>query len=951
MARRAKVADVQVAADAGQPVPAPALTPMMAQYTEIKAANPDCLLFYRMGDFYELFFDDAVAASEALGITLTKRGKHLGEDIPMCGVPVHTADDYLQRLIKRGFRVAVCEQTEDPAEAKKRGHKAVVRRDVIRLVTPGTLTEDTLLDAKSHNFLTALFRAREARETKLGGAASGALYAQASLDISTGELWIGEATGGDLLGELVRLSPREIVVADALLADPGIKQAADIAGAVLTPVPGPHFDPLAGERDLKARLGVAELGGFGGFSKAELAAVAALLKYVDLTQLGKRPVLRPPRKTGPKTIMAIDAASRASLELVRTSAGEREGSLLQAIDRTITPPGARELASRLSSPLRDPAAISARLDAVGYLLGEGELRGAIRKVLRNTPDIARAVARLAFGRGGPRDLINVRNALKGAAECATLLARGAGVLGLPQELDAIRQRLDVGDLDLHGTLARALAEEPPTDKRDGNFVRPGYRADLDEARTLRDESRQVLARLQLEYQELTGNKALKVKHNNILGYFIEVTALQSRPMLQPPLSETFSHRQTMSNAVRFSTAKLVETESGILAAGERALAIELAVFEELIAALGSARERLTALASALAEIDHCAGLAELAEEQGYVRPVLDESRAFEVHGGRHPVVEQALKRTRGGPFIDNDCVLGRAEPSPAGFEDTGDARIWLVTGPNMAGKSTFLRQNALIAVLAQMGSFVPARSAHIGIVDRLFSRVGAADDLARGRSTFMVEMVETAGILNQASDSSLVILDEIGRGTATFDGLSIAWATVEHLHDRIKCRALFATHYHELTVLADRLAGVANVTIEVKEWHDEIVFLHKVIPGAADRSYGIQVARLAGLPRVVTARAAEVLSALEAGSAGKKQEAERLLDDLPLFSATRGGARSEPAATASAAPTALVPPAPPAPPEPSPLEAALEALDPDALTPRQALEELYRLKALGRGES
>jgi DNA mismatch repair protein MutS len=918
--------------------PGPIATPAMAQYIEIKAANADCMLFYRMGDFYELFFEDAVQASQALGIALTKRGKHYGEDIPMAGVPVHAADQYLQRLIRSGFRVAVCEQMEDPAEAKRlRGYKAVVRRDVVRLVTPGTLTEDSLLDAKTANYLTALYKGRQP-------ATGPAPLALASLDISTGDFLVGEVSEADLLGEVVRLGPSEIVVADGLMADVEIKKAAELAGAVLTPMPAPHFDSMAGERELKAKLGVAELGGFGGFSRPELSAVAGLLKYVDLTQLGKRPVLRAPRKTSARSILMIDAATRTSLELVRSTSGERHGSLLWAIDRTVTAPGARELANRLSSPLRDAKTIAARLDVTGFLLEEGELRVALRKTLRATPDMARAMARLAFQRGGPKDLAIVRDALQGATHCVELLQRGAGILGLPDELKAVQARLDLGDLDLFATLARALVEDPPLLKRDGGFVRLGFDADLDRNRELRDASRQVLARLQLKYQEETGNKALKVKHNNILGYFVEVTQNQSKPLLSEPLSALFNHRQTMANAVRFSTAELGETESEINTAAEKAVEIESRIFGELAAAIATAEARLGDLATALAEVDHYCGLAELAEEQGYVRPILDDGTAFEIRGGRHPVVEQALKKARGGAFIENDCVLGRAEPHTPGFATGEDARIWLVTGPNMAGKSTFLRQNALIAVMAQMGAYVPARSAHIGIIDRLFSRVGASDDLARGRSTFMVEMVETAGILNQATDRSLVILDEIGRGTATFDGLSIAWAVVEHLDATSRCRALFATHYHELTALAEKLPSVANATIEIKEWQDSIIFLHKVIPGSADRSYGIQVAKLAGLPPSVIARAGEVLAVLEAS--GQKPSPEKLLDDLPLFSAARRTetVKERPAAAKSRAPASVTPPAPP--PSPSPVETALKEVNPDELTPRQALDELYRLKGM-----
>lgn len=900
-------------------------TPSMAQFLEIKAANPDSLLWYRMGDFYELFFEDAVLASEALGIVLTKRGKHLGNDIPMCGVPIHRADEYLQRLIRKGFRVAVCEQLEDPAEARKRGSKAVVRRDVVRLVTPGTLTEETLLEAGRRNYLTAVFCQPTSSPVELIG--STRIIALASLDISTGEFEIGETTGADLPGELVRLSPSEVVASDSLLSDAGVRQWIDIAGAAATPVPSAYFDSVSGERGLLARLNVAALDAFGQFSRTELAAAGALLKYVDLTQIGRQPVLRPPRRSGGDSALLIDAASRASLELVRSTSGERNGSLLAAIDRTVTGPGARELAARLSTPLRDVATIHARLDAVGYLVDEVALRDSLRADLKGAPDIARSLSRLAFGRGSPRDLGAVRDAMARAEAAAVRLMSQSGSLGLPRELQSIAERLALATGELQSLIAAAIVDDPPPLKRDGGFVRPGFSTSLDEATALRDRSREVMAGLETRYVEETGVRSLKVRHNNILGFFIEVTQANARPLLEPPLADTFRHRQTMANAVRFTTAELVEIEGRIASAAERALSIEQEIFADLAQRVVTAEAQLNAIAGALADLDVAAALADLAHMQGYVRPEIDGSEAFEVRGGRHPVVEQALERARSGPFIENDCVLGRAETMVLdGFDETSEARIWIVTGPNMAGKSTFLRQNALIVVLAQMGCYVPARSAHIGVVDRLFSRVGASDDIARGRSTFMVEMVETAGILNQATNRSLVILDEIGRGTATFDGLSIAWATVEYLSEVCRCRALFATHYHELTALEGRLDGVANVTVDVKEWRDEIVFLHKVRPGAADRSYGIQVAKLAGLPAHVISRAGEVLRLLETSEHHAGGVAA--LDDLPLFAAARP---RNPVADAR---------------EPSQVELALSAINPDELTPKAALEAIYKLKGL-----
>jgi DNA mismatch repair protein MutS len=890
----------------------------MAQFLEIKAANPDCLLFYRMGDFYELFFEDAVVAAEALGIVLTKRGKHLGEDIPMCGVPIHRADEYLQRLIAGGFRVAVCEQLEDPTEARKRGSKAVVRRDVVRLVTPGTLTEDNLLDARARNYLTAVFKSTRS---------AGGTFALASLDISTGEFEVGEAGDQDFPGEIVRLSPSEVIAVDTLVTDPTVRKWLDIARCAATPVPSAHFDSMAGERLLKSHLGVTELGAFGAFSRAELAAIGGLLKYVELTQIGKKPCLRAPRRSGSSANLVIDAPTRASLELLRSISGDRKSSLLGTIDRTVTGPGARELAARLSSPLRDAGAIGARLDSVGFLRHRDALRDDVRRTLRHAPDLARALSRLALQRGSPRDLAAVRDSLMAARSCAQFLSLEAQGIGLPGTLADIATRLEGCDPSLQHLLERALVDDPPQLWREGGFVRQDYSQELDETRALREDSRQVMASLESKYQRETGIKTLRVRHNNVLGYFIEVSASAAKPMLCEPLAGTFRHRQTMAGAVRFATEELAATENRILSAAERVLSIEQAVFVKLGAAITAEERGLGSLAAAMAELDCEAALAEVAAECGYSRPIVDDSTTFEVRGGRHPVVEQALKAANGGPFIENDCVLVRARPStPAGFDETNEARLWLVTGPNMAGKSTFLRQNGLIAVLAQTGSFVPARSAHIGIIDRLFSRVGAADDLARGRSTFMVEMVETAGILNQATDRSLVILDEVGRGTATYDGLSIAWAVVEFLHDVSACRALFATHYHEITALGGRLPHVTNVAMEVREWRDEIVFLHKVKGGAADRSYGIQVAKLAGLPKSVTRRAAEVLATLE-GNDRKANRGSSALAELPLFAARPESPGSSEAAR-------------------SPVETALAGINPDELTPKAALDALYKLKAL-----
>jgi DNA mismatch repair protein MutS len=927
-------------------------TPMMEQYFEIRAANPDCLLFYRMGDFYELFFEDAVIAARALGITLTKRGRHLGEEIPMCGVPVHAADDYLQKLIGQGFRVAVCEQTEDPAEARRRGSKSLVRRSVVRLVTPGTITEERLLDSTRNNYLAAIAPIAESHGARR--------HALAWIDISTGEFRMEECAEQALHAAIARIEPREILIPDKLMEDSDTRRMATTAGAAVTPLPPAFFDAGQAENRLAQVFGVKTMEAFGSFSRAELAAGAALVAYIDKTQIAKRPPIEPPRRIGARETMHIDPATRANLELFRSTSGARAGTLIGAIDRTRTAAGSRLLAERIASPLADKTRIDERLDCVEFFLHRTPLRKRIRDALDSTPDMLRALARLGLDRGGPRDLDTIRAGLEAASAIAKELQ---GDRACPAALSMERVPDEVADL-----LRAALADDLPLLKRDGGFVRRGYRSELDEALALRDESRKVIAGLQSRYAAETGLRALKIKHNNVLGYFVEISAGQAPVLKASDDDERFIHRQTLASAMRFTTTELGELEQRIVGAADRALSIELSVFEELSERIQAAAAPIRSAARKLAEIDVASALSELAASETYVRPKVDAGLAFHIEGGRHPVVEQALK-AEGKSFVPNDCDLGvegepppsplagesgsqsdpgegveansdapphppvgqvRPAPSPAGGEGSpappaapDDAgRIWLLTGPNMAGKSTFLRQNALIAILAQSGSFVPARAAHIGIVDSLFSRVGAADDLARGRSTFMVEMVETAAILNQAGARSLVILDEIGRGTATFDGLSIAWAAVEHLHERNQARALFATHYHELTALAAKLPRLANATMKVKEWKGDVVFLHEVAPGAADRSYGIQVAKLAGLPPSVISRAKQVLTMLEKG---ERSRPPAFVDDLPLFS-------SKPAAA----------------PEQHPVLSALQKINPDETSPMMALDLLYALKKLER---
>ena len=897
---------------------------MMAQYQAIKASYPDALLFYRMGDFYELFFDDAVKAAGALDIALTKRGKYLGEDIPMCGVPVHSHEAYLSRLIRLGFKVAVGEQMEDPAEAKKRGGKAVVKRDVVRLITPGTLTEDALLDARSHNYLAAL--ALVQGEPGL-----------AWLDVSTGTFQVQPVAVAGLGAALARLAPGELLVSDRAFADAEVAAALAPWKARLTPLPGPRFDSENARRRLEKLYGVGTLAGFGAFTRAEIAAAGTLVDYVELTQKGKLPRLSPPQRLSAGAVMEIDAATRRNLEFTQTLTGTRRGSLLSAIDLTITGAGARALHERLSAPLTAPTAIAARLDAVQFFVERTAVREAVRELLAACPDVERALSRISLGRGGPRDLAAMRDGLALTGQLRGAIT-DAPLYPLPEAV-----RTDVAALGHHAALidrlARALSPDLPLLARDGGFIANGYDARLDELKALRDDSRKLIAGLQATYAEAADISTLKIRHNNVLGYYIEVPAKHGERLIDedrasmaggaaPTKRLRFVHRQTLANAMRFTTVELADLDDRIRSAADKTIALELALFADLVTEVNARAREIAEAASAMAALDVASALAQLAVDHRYVRPQVDDSPAFAVTGGRHPVVEAALKADGAQAFVANDCTLIDGESGPG--------RLWLITGPNMAGKSTFLRQNALIAVLAQMGSFVPAQAAHIGIIDRLFSRVGAADDLARGRSTFMVEMVETAAILHQATARSFVILDEIGRGTATFDGLSIAWATLEHLHDINRCRALFATHYHELTALTARLPALSPHSMRVKEWQGDVIFLHEVVQGAADRSYGIHVARLAGLPPAVVARAETVLATLERGEqAGHaSQVLHELAEDLPLFAAAK---------PASASGTSSAPGLTPA--EAAAL-GALRQLAPDSLSAKAALDELYRLKGL-----
>lgn len=881
-----------IAEDAAQPV----LTPMMQQYHKLKEAHSDCLLFYRMGDFYELFFDDAVIASKILDIALTKRGKTAETDIPMCGVPVHAYESYMAKLIRKGHRVAICEQTETPEQAKQRGAK-LVNRDVIRIVTPGTVTEEHLLSARDSNYLASI-------------ACDKGQWSLAWADLSTGYVGVQNvASQTDLVNLCTQINPREIIATPDILN--ALEQSASLPDSVLTNQPAQRFNAGSGEKRLQQLYSVKSTEAFGTFDALDYAALGGLIDYIALTQKTDGLQLSVPQKLQPQGVLLIDSATRRNLEFNVTLSGDKDGSLFDTVDRTQTNAGARLLQQHFAMPLTDKTALTQRQDAIAYFMAQTPLHKNIRNLLPRLPDLERALSRILWGRGGPRDLAVLRDGLALGKEIA---AQFNGQL--PHILETACQQINSNPhtIDaLIATLTQALNDELPYLARDGGFIKEGYHTELDQYRVLQNDTRQIMAALQQRYCTISRIPTLKIKHNNVLGYFIEVSptnsdqAMQVRDPANDDGGKLFIHRQTLASATRFTTLELQGLEEKITGASVRAMQIELQLFADLVTQIEQIATPIRHCAQALAAIDVASAWATMAQDGNYTRPTLTDGIEFTVTAGRHPVVEQALRQKQQQNFVANDCRL----------ED--NEALWLITGPNMAGKSTFLRQNALIVFLAQIGAYVPASSATIGLVDKLFSRVGAADDLAQGKSTFMVEMVETASILHQATPKSLVILDEIGRGTATYDGLAIAWATLEHLHNANQCRGLFATHYHELTHLENELPRTSCYTLEVKDWTDkgktEIIFLHHIIKGRAAGSYGIHVAELAGMPRSVTHRAQQILGSLE------KQDAH-----LPAASLSV----SEPAATFSAAEQAAL--------------AAISAAQPDQMSAKDALDWVYALK-------
>jgi DNA mismatch repair protein MutS len=866
-------------------------TPMMQQYMNIKDTYKDCILFYRMGDFYEMFFDDAIVASKVLDISLTKRGKNNGDDIPMCGVPFHAYENYLHKLINNGYKVAICEQMESPEEAKKRGYKEVVRRDVVRIVTAGTLIEDELLNARESNYLASVSQLNN--ELSI-----------AWIEISTGEFNVLQSSKDNLNADLARLNAKELLLSDKLFIDNDLSSILREHKSILSPQASSMFEAIKTENKLKEFYEVTTLSAFGDFTRSQISACGSLIEYIQLTQKGVLPRITAPKIFKSSNFMFIDSSTRRNLEITKTLSGEKKGSLLNIIDRTITAPGSRLQLQYINTPLAYSFAVNERLDGTEYFFKNTQITNELREILTKIPDIERALSRVCMNKCGPKDLAAIRDGLNESKNIGQLFQLFSSIVK-PSIINQYFSNLGFHD-NLIQLLNSALKDEVGILVRDGGYIREGFNIELDRLRELRDNSREKLTALQSRYRQETGVNTLKISQNGVLGYFVEVTPASASKITDI----IFNHRQTLGSAVRYTTSELCQLENDITNAKDKALKIESMVFEQLVQEIQGRTHEIALTAASIAGLDVLAAFAQLAIDNNYNRPYVDDSLEFTIQNGRHPIVEKSLTEE----FVGNDSKI-----SP-------NQQLWLITGPNMAGKSTFLRQNAIIALLAQIGSFVPADNAHIGCVDKLFSRVGASDDLAKGQSTFMVEMLETATILNQATNKSLVILDEIGRGTATYDGLSIAWAVVEYLHNKIKCRSLFATHYHELTSLKEKLARLACYTIKVKEHNGNVIFMHKIIAGAVDRSYGIYVAKIAGLPKEVITRSQEIMHIIQ--SSENFNSKVKLKDDLPLFFANSNNTQ----------PTEYKIQ------EPSKIETMLKEINIDNLTPLAALDFLYKIK-------
>ena len=809
-------------------------TPMMEQYLTIKNKHKDALLFYRMGDFYELFFEDAIAASKALDITLTKRGKTNGMDIPMCGVPFHSADNYLPKLIKKGFNVAVCEQTETIEEAKSNLKKGPLKREVVRIISPGTLTEDNLLDRNANNFLGAI--------SDVNGSIS-----ISWVDVSTGcfksrNLQKENNLKQLLTNLLLRMNFSEILVSDAM----ELNIISEEWHSIIKKQSSSLFHYSSCLQQICSYFSIISLEGIGKFSDGEVIAAGVLLSYLKLTQCGKLPILSMIKNESENNFLEIDYFTQKSLEILSNLSGETNGSLIISLDETKTAGGARLLKQRITEPFYKVVEIEKRYNLINWFLNNDIDIFKLQNNLENTPDIERSLSRISLLRGSPKDLSILCNGLLNVKEIYEIIILFKDRLNQSPLLNNILNQISV-DYSLFEDIKNSLKKDLPLSTKEGGFIRDGYDENLDKLRNFRNNELEEITKLQNKYSDLTNVNSLKIKYNRMLGYHIEVRAVHDKSLRD---KDIFIHRQTTAQTSRFTTIELNEAENQLINSYEKSISIEMDIFKNFTNEIINEGKKILDIASAISELDIGIMVVKQSKDRGYVCPKILENKTLEIIEGRHPVVETQMKLSENS-FISNDCILNK------------DDFLWLITGPNMAGKSTYLRQNALIVIMAQAGLFVPAKEANIGVCDKIFSRVGASDDLAKGQSTFMIEMIETSLILNTASEKSLVILDEIGRGTATFDGLAIAWSVLDYLHNNIKPRTLFATHYHELTSLKEDLNHLSCHKMSIKEWNNSIIFMHKIIEGEADKSYGIHVAQLAGLPFEVIKKATQLLSKLE----------------------------------------------------------------------------------------
>ena len=883
-------------------------TPMMLQYLEVKEKHKDYLLMYRMGDFYELFFDDAIIASKALDIALTHRGTYMGNPVPMCGVPHHAFSSYMPKLIKQGYKVAICDQTETPEQARQRaGNKAVIKREVSRIITAGTLTEDNLLNSSFNNYLCSINFKGNLNPT----------ISIAITDISTGEFniqsWTENALN-ELQSFLLIKNPSEIIISQDCFQSHIFEKVLNEFKSKLVIKGNTFFDTLNATKSICDLYKISNINAMGDLTDLEISCCGAILNYITLTQIGNIPTLPFPRKENKNNYLQIDAFSIRNLEIFENINNEniKNSSLFEILDKTQTSMGRRLLRKILSTPLANSTEINNRLNIIEFLTENSNLIYEIRNNLSLISDIERILSRLTLNRAGPKDLQNIALTLRTSTILKNLLEES-----LKNAITNPLSTIINGLMDFKPLITKienAIIEDAPLTIKESGYIKSTYHPTLEEYKNIQQNTKQIILDLQTKYAFDTGISNLKIKYNNIVGYFIEVPIKQASQLMS---DSNFKHRQTLVNGVRFTTDELTEIEQKILLANEKYEALEESLFKQLCDEILTQTEKINTFAQSISQLDVFTNLSLIALENDYTKPIIDDTDSFKIEEGRHPIVEYNLKQ-QNITFIPNDCILENKE-------DT--SKLWILTGPNMAGKSTFLRQNALIIIMAQIGSFVPAKYAHIGIVNKIFSRVGAADNLARGQSTFMVEMSETATILNQADKKSFVILDEIGRGTATFDGLSIAWAVLEYLNNITRCRGLFATHYHELTESISKLSNVSAHTMQITDYEGDVIFLHKVAPGIADKSYGIHVAKLAGIPNSVIQRASQILSSFENDEIMKKtKKIVKSINETDLFSYQT--------------------PSPQISKQTSLIEEKLKQINPDELTPKSALELLYEIKNL-----